>query len=74
MDNTASVLNENQMIREIHKHQCIESKKRGYDVGFEEAAEDWIVRHAEDWIKYQLPKRMERRPVKRFQKRRFIYP
>lgn len=74
MNSLDSVFGENQIIKEINKHRCIESKKRGYDMAFEEAAEDWIIHHSEDWVKYKLPKKLERGPVRKFQKRRFIYP
>ena len=34
---------------EILKHKWIESEKAGYDVGFEKALLDWLVRHRADW-------------------------
>jgi hypothetical protein len=34
---------------EILKHKWIESEKAGYDIGFEQALTDWIVRHRSKW-------------------------
>ena len=34
---------------EILKHKWLESEKAGYDVGFERALTDWIIRHRSKW-------------------------
>ena len=34
---------------EILKHKWIESEKAGYDIGFERALLDWIVKHRSNW-------------------------
>ena len=34
---------------EILKHKWIESEKAGYDIGFEKALLDWIVKHRATW-------------------------
>ena len=34
---------------EILKHKWIESEKVGYDIGFERALTDWIVKHRSKW-------------------------
>ena len=34
---------------EILKHKWIESEKVGYDIGFEQALTDWIVKHRAKW-------------------------
>jgi hypothetical protein len=34
---------------EILKHKWIESEKVGYDIGFERALTDWIVKHRSRW-------------------------
>jgi len=34
---------------EILKHKWIESEKVGYDIGFERALLDWIVKHRAHW-------------------------
>ncbi len=36
---------------EILKHKWIESEKAGFDIGFERALLDWIVRHRSTWRK-----------------------
>ncbi len=36
---------------EILRHKWIESEKVGYDIGFEHALTDWIVRHRSKWRK-----------------------
>jgi hypothetical protein len=36
---------------EILKHKWIESEKAGYDIGFEQALTDWILRHRSKWRK-----------------------
>jgi hypothetical protein len=36
---------------EILKHKWIESEKAGYDIGFEQALTDWIVKHRSKWRK-----------------------
>jgi len=36
---------------EILRHKWIESEKVGYDIGFEQALTDWIVKHRSNWRK-----------------------
>ena len=36
---------------EILRHKWIESEKAGYDIGFERALLDWIVKHRSSWRK-----------------------
>lgn len=36
---------------EILKHKWIESERAGYDVGFEQALTDWIIKHRRNWRK-----------------------
>jgi hypothetical protein len=40
---------------EILKHKWIESEKLGYDIGFEKALLDWIVRHRASWRTQRQP-------------------
>jgi len=43
---------------EILKHKWIESEKVGYDIGFERALTDWIIKYRSKWRKErqaQLP-------------------
>ena len=42
---------------EILKHKWIESEKAGYDIGFEKALVDWILKHRKNWRRqYKLDK------------------
>lgn len=36
---------------EILKHKWIESEKAGWDIGFEQALTDWILKHRSKWRK-----------------------
>jgi hypothetical protein len=36
---------------EILRHKWLESEKAGYDIGFERALLDWIVKHRSAWRK-----------------------
>ena len=36
---------------EILKHKWVESEKTGYDIGFERALTEWIVKHRAKWRK-----------------------
>jgi hypothetical protein len=38
-------------LAEIQKHKWIESQKRGYDVGGNYAAMDWLDKHYDGWLK-----------------------
>jgi hypothetical protein len=40
---------------EILKHKWIESEKVGYDIGFEHALTDWIMKHRSKWRKGRQP-------------------
>ena len=57
------LLKDKRVIEEIHRHLWIESEKAGYDIGFEKAAEDWLVRFSKAWMTYHLPKK--KTPAKR---------
>ncbi len=39
---------------EILKHKYLESQKVGYDVGFEWALTDWIIKHRSKWRKWRM--------------------
>ncbi|HWN97170.1 MAG TPA: DUF4032 domain-containing protein [Methylomirabilota bacterium] len=36
---------------EILRHKWYESEKAGYDIGFERALTDWIIKHRAKWRK-----------------------
>ncbi len=37
--------------QEIINHKLLESEKAGYDIGFEQALTDWIIKHRAKWLK-----------------------
>jgi len=51
------LLKNRNVIQEISRHLWIESERVGHDVGFENAAEDWLIRFSSAWLKYHPPKR-----------------
>ncbi len=44
-------------IEEIKRHLWIESEKAGYDIGYDKAAEDWLNRFSDAWVRYHLPEK-----------------
>jgi len=46
---TDALLNDPRVVEEINKHKWFQSEKAGYDIGFDQAAQDWINRYAEEW-------------------------
>jgi hypothetical protein len=42
---------------EILKHKWLESEKAGYDIGFERALTDWIVKYRSGWRKWRKSQR-----------------
>ncbi|MBF0489327.1 MAG: hypothetical protein HQL15_01740 [Candidatus Omnitrophica bacterium] len=46
------LLRDKKVIAEINRHKWLESEIAGYDIGFEAAAENWLKRHAEAWVRY----------------------
>ncbi len=49
------LLEDKRVIDEINRHLWIESEKAGYDIGFERAAEDWLNKYANEWVKFNDP-------------------
>ena len=45
------LLQDEKVVVEINRHKWFESEKIGYDIGFEKAAEDWINRFSQSWLK-----------------------
>lgn len=50
------LLQDRRVIEEIHRHMWIESEKAGHDIGFDEAAEDWLKNFSKAWMDYHMPK------------------
>ncbi len=45
------LLQDERVIGEINRHKWFESERAGYDIGFEKAAEDWLNRFSQNWLK-----------------------
>lgn len=42
-------------VEEIRRHLWIESEKAGRDIGFDNAAEDWLTKYARAWMAEYMP-------------------
>lgn len=49
------LLNNPQVVDEIKRHLWIESEKAGYDIGYDNAAKDWLSKYANAWVEYHMP-------------------
>ena len=41
---------------EVLKHKWIESEKKGYDIGFDAALIDWIIKYRTSWRDFKRKK------------------
>ena len=48
------LLRNKKVMAEINRHKWLESEIAGYDIGFEAAAESWLKKHANAWVKYHI--------------------
>lgn len=53
----AELLKDERVKEEIGRHRWIESEKAGQDIGFDRAAEDWLVRFSDGWMRANLAKK-----------------
>ncbi len=53
------LLNDQRVIEEIHRHLWLESERLGYDIGFEQAKDDWIKNFSRAWLKFHIPRAAE---------------
>lgn len=51
------LLGDERVKEEISRHRWIESEKAGQDIGFDKAAQDWLERFSDDWMKANQAKR-----------------
>ena len=51
------LLKDKRVIDEINRHLWLESERSGHDVGFENAAADWLERFSKAWMDYHTPKK-----------------
>lgn len=49
------LLQDRRVIDEIKRHLWIESEKAGYDIGFDQAKEDWLKKFSSVWMNYNMP-------------------
>ncbi len=50
----AELLKDERVKEEIGRHRWIESEKAGRDIGYDRAAEDWLTRFSDGWMKANL--------------------
>ena len=53
--NDKDLLKDKRVVEEIHRHLWIESEKAGQDIGFDSAAQDWLVNFSKAWMDYHMP-------------------
>jgi hypothetical protein len=53
----AHLLKDRKVVEEINRHLWIESEKAGHDIGFDQAAADWLKNFSKAWMDYHVPKR-----------------
>jgi hypothetical protein len=41
---------------EVMKHKWIESEKAGFDIGFNKALLEWVIKHRSAWREYRRKK------------------
>lgn len=44
-----------EVVEEINRHLWIESEKAGKNIGFDKAADDWMRKYLNDWLKHFKP-------------------
>ncbi|MFP4473181.1 MAG: hypothetical protein ACLFPX_04820 [Candidatus Omnitrophota bacterium] len=57
-----ALLRDKRVLAEIDRHLWIESEKAGYDIGFEEAKEDWLKNFSSAWMSYHAPDLVGKKP------------
>ena len=53
----SNILKDKRVVEEIQRHQWIESEKAGSNIGFDQAAADWLEHFSKAWMDYHMPKR-----------------
>lgn len=56
------LLKNREVVEEIERHKWFESERAGYDVGFENAAEDWLKKFSVAWLSYNMPAQVKNLP------------
>ena len=50
-----TLLSDRRVVEEIQRHLWIESEKRGFDIGFDQAKEDWLKNFSRAWMQFHFP-------------------
>ncbi len=56
-DKEHKLLHDRKVVEEINRHLWLESEKAGHDIGYEKAAQDWLVKFSKAWMRHHMPKR-----------------
>jgi len=62
----AELLKDARVVKEIERHKWIESEKAKKDIGFDQAAQDWLNRFSDTWKSKNLSQAKPTRSAKRF--------
>ncbi|MFA5087406.1 MAG: DUF4032 domain-containing protein [Candidatus Omnitrophota bacterium] len=54
-EDVKKLLENRDVLDEINRYKWIESEKAGRDIGFQRAAEEWIHKCSESWMKRRNP-------------------
>lgn len=57
-----NLLSNKDVVDEINRHRWLESEKSGRDIGFDQAAEDWLKRFSSAWMQYHMPEKLKEQP------------
>lgn len=55
--NKTSLLQDSRVVEEINKYKWIESERVGYDIGLDQAIEEWIHKYGSTWQKEYISNR-----------------
>jgi hypothetical protein len=50
MVDKSRLLQDKDVLGEINRHKWLQSEMAGHDIGFDEAADDWINKYSSAWL------------------------
>ncbi len=53
------MLQDKEVVDEINRHKWLQSEMVGHDIGFDQAADDWVKNHAAAWLAAKPPKKQK---------------
>ena len=53
------LLQDKDVVEEINRHKWLQSELAGHDIGFNQAADDWVKNHAEAWLSAKPKKKQK---------------